>query len=142
MTKIWIFKHNNKIVQVEEIGWGEVIMHTSPTERVRTTWKEVDKLRMEYVTTVRSLKAPLSFNGRYEQLRIRVSADELPGVLAGWLFLKILFWSIIGIGWLFVFTLDITWFFLKEFWKLIKWICRMIVFLVVYFKEKRNGKSN
>ena len=60
------FKHNNKIVQVEEIGWGEVIMHTSPTERVRTTWKEVDKLKMEYVTTVRSLKAPLSFNGRYE----------------------------------------------------------------------------
>ena len=66
MTKIWIFKHNNKIVQVEEIGWGEVIMYTSPTERVRTTWKEVDKLKMEYVTTVRSLKAPLSFNGRYE----------------------------------------------------------------------------
>ena len=63
MTKIWIFKHNNKIVQVEEIGWGEVIMHTSPTKRVRTTWKEVDELRMEYVTTVRSLKAPLSFNG-------------------------------------------------------------------------------
>lgn len=75
-------------------------------------------------------------------MRIRVSADELPGVLAGWLFLKLLFWSIIGVGWLFVFTLDITWFFLKEFWKLIKWICRMIVFLVVYFKEKRNGKSN
>ena len=75
-------------------------------------------------------------------MRIRVSSDELPGVLAGWLFLKILFWSIIGVGWLFVFTLDITWFFLKEFWKLIKWICRMVVFLVVYFKEKRNGKSN
>ena len=48
MTKIWIFKHNNKIVQVEEIGWGEVIMHTSPTERVKTTWKEVDKLKMEF----------------------------------------------------------------------------------------------
>ena len=75
-------------------------------------------------------------------MRIRVSADELPGVIVGCLFLKILFWSIIGVGWLFVFTLDITWFFLKEFWKLIKWICRMIVFLVVYFKEKRNGKSN
>ena len=75
-------------------------------------------------------------------MRIRVSSDELPGVLAGWLFLRILFWSIIGVGWLFVFTLDVTWFFLKEFWKLIKWICRMIVFLVVYFKEKRNGKSN
>ena len=75
-------------------------------------------------------------------MRIRVSADELPGVIAGCLFLEILFWSIIGVGWLFVFTLDITWFFLKEFWKLIKWICRMIVFLVVYFKEKRNGKSN
>jgi hypothetical protein len=41
-------------------------MHTSSTERVRTTWKEVDKLKMEYITTVRSLKAPLSFNGRYE----------------------------------------------------------------------------
>ena len=64
--KIWIFKQNGKIVQVEEIGWGEVIMHTSSTKRVRTTWKEVDKLRMEYITTVRSLKAPLSFNGRYE----------------------------------------------------------------------------
>lgn len=64
--KIWIFKHNNKIVQVEEIGWGKVIMYTSPTERVKTTWKEVDKLKMEYVTTVRSFKAPLSFNGRYE----------------------------------------------------------------------------
>lgn len=63
---IWIFKHNNEIVQVEEVGWGRVIMHTSPIERFETDWKYVDSLRMEYITTIRSTKAPLSFNGRWE----------------------------------------------------------------------------
>ena len=38
--------------------------------------------------------------------------------------------------------LKLVLFLLKGLWILIKWICRMIVFLVVYFKEKRNGKSN
>ncbi len=62
--KIWVFRASNgNIVQVEEIGEGRVIMHTSPTKRIRTTWQYVDSLKMEYITTIRSLKPISSFNG-------------------------------------------------------------------------------
>ena len=62
--RIWIFRNGfGNIVQVEEIGEGNVIMHTSPTKRIRTTWQYVDSLKMEYITTIRSLKPISSFNG-------------------------------------------------------------------------------
>ena len=62
--KIWVFRNGfGNIVQVEEIGEGGVIMHTSPTKRIRTTWQYVDSLKMEYITTIRSLKPISSFNG-------------------------------------------------------------------------------
>ena len=62
--KIWVFKNDvGNIVQGEEIGEGRVIMHTSPTKRIRTTWQYVDSLKMEYIATIRSLKPISSFDG-------------------------------------------------------------------------------
>ncbi len=71
------------------------------------------------------------------KIRVYGDSDTIAGILAVGLLFEIFSFVIMATIRLLPLALKLILFLLKGIWKLIKWICRMIAFLVVYFKEKK-----